>query len=101
MRVDSVRLTVDNRQALDSSDEPGSNGDIGKDVEQTMEAEDATGARGARTRGERDAQAADDGSEGEKPRGLVPPYRLSAQEVEEHSLTCCPPRAWCDHCVKG
>ena len=29
------------------------------------------------------------------------PHRPSTKEVEEHNLTHCPPRAWCDHCVKG
>ena len=34
-------------------------------------------------------------------RGARAPTKPSAQEVENHNLTHCPPRAWCDHCVKG
>ena len=43
----------------------------------------------------------EEGNEGERPRGIAAPYRPTAQEVEEHNLTHCPPRSWCDHCVKG
>ena len=43
----------------------------------------------------------EEGNEGETPRGVEVPHRPTAQEVEEHNLTHCPPRSWCDHCVKG
>ena len=29
------------------------------------------------------------------------PGKPTSKEVEEHELTHCPYRAWCDHCVKG
>ena len=29
------------------------------------------------------------------------PARPTAKEIEAHNLTHCPPRAWCDHCVRG
>jgi hypothetical protein len=29
------------------------------------------------------------------------PKRPSSKEVEDHELTHCPYRAWCEHCVKG
>ena len=39
--------------------------------------------------------------EGAGPRGMAAPKTPSAREVEAHELTHCPPRSWCDHCVKG
>ena len=35
------------------------------------------------------------------PRGMKAPYVPSAKEIEAHELTHCPPRRWCDHCVRG
>ena len=35
------------------------------------------------------------------PRAAKAPRIPSAREVEAHELTHCPPRSWCDHCVKG
>ena len=29
------------------------------------------------------------------------PGTPTKQEVEDHELTHCPPRIWCDHCVRG
>ena len=29
------------------------------------------------------------------------PGRPTQQEIEDHELSHCPPRSWCDHCVKG
>ena len=39
--------------------------------------------------------------EAEKPLAMRAPVTPSAKEVEEHELTHCPYRAWCDHCVRG
>ena len=36
-----------------------------------------------------------------QPQSLKMPYSPSARERAEHNLTHCPPRRWCDHCVKG
>lgn len=29
------------------------------------------------------------------------PGKPTQQEIEDHELSHCPPRSWCDHCVKG
>ena len=39
--------------------------------------------------------------EGQAQRALGAPRTPRAKEVEAHELTHCPPRSWCDHCVKG
>ena len=39
--------------------------------------------------------------EAEVQRPAVSPKMPSAAEREAHELTHCPPRSWCDHCVKG
>jgi hypothetical protein len=39
--------------------------------------------------------------EGEKMRAVRAPHRPTPREVEDHELTHCPYRAWCDHCVRG
>ena len=39
--------------------------------------------------------------EAQRPVGLRIPYSPSAKEVREHSLTHCPFRDWCKHCVSG
>ncbi len=39
--------------------------------------------------------------EGEPQKAVRSPKRPSLKEVEEHELTHCPYRAWCDHCVRG
>ena len=36
-----------------------------------------------------------------QPQSLKVPYAPSARERAEHNITHCPPRRWCDHCVKG
>ena len=35
------------------------------------------------------------------PRTVRSPARPTSKDVEEHDLTHCPYRAWCDHCVRG
>ncbi len=39
--------------------------------------------------------------EGEPQKTVRSPGRPSPREVEDHELTHCPYRAWCEHCVKG
>ena len=39
--------------------------------------------------------------EAEVPRAVRSPKRPTAKEVEDHELTHCPPRSWCEHCVRG
>ncbi len=39
--------------------------------------------------------------EGELHKAARSPRRPSPKEVEDHELTHCPYRAWCDHCVRG
>ena len=39
--------------------------------------------------------------EAQTPRAAKAPKVPSAREVEEHELTHCPARSWCDQCVKG
>ena len=40
-------------------------------------------------------------AEGTAPRAARAPKLPSAREIEDHELTHCPPRSWCDHCVRG
>ena len=39
--------------------------------------------------------------EAQAPRAARSPHQPSQREVDEHEITHCPPRSWCDHCVKG
>ena len=39
--------------------------------------------------------------EAQMPRAAKAPKVPSAREIEAHELTHCPPRSWCDHCVRG
>ena len=69
-------------------------------------ASQATGSRGARPArsGALDQSAAgpaEVNQEGEAPQRVRVPYRPSTEEVEKHNASHCPPRSWCDHCVKG
>ena len=42
------------------------------------------------------------GCEGEEvAKSARTPKRPTQQEIEDHELSHCPPRSWCDHCVKG
>ena len=43
----------------------------------------------------------DESEEADKPSIMKAPYRPGAKEIAAHNLTHCPPRTWCDHCVKG
>ena len=71
----------------------------------------STSETASRSGGERRSERASkdkDGPESEEEnygeqqtRGARAPYQPSAQEIETHNMTHCPPRAWCDHCVKG
>ena len=40
-------------------------------------------------------------SEGQAHRTARAPHTPSPKEVDEHELTHCPYRSWCDHCVRG
>ena len=75
----------------------------GMDTED-VEAEEGVeiGAGAAPQDGVREAGDLFDGSgEAQALRAVRAPYTPSAREVEAHELTHCPPRQWCDHCVKG
>ena len=63
------------------------------------EPRDAEPVEGASGQDEMDRS--EEENEGERPRGISCPRCPTAKEVEEHNLTHCPPRSWCDHCVKG
>ena len=43
----------------------------------------------------------DDGEQAEKVRQVRTPRQPTKTEVEEHDLTHCPPRSWCEHCMRG
>ena len=45
--------------------------------------------------------ACEECEEAQQPLSLKAPYRPTAKEIADHGLTHCPPRAWCDHCVRG
>ena len=51
------------------------------------------------TDGEPNVQECDEA--GQPHQSLKAPYRPNAAEVANHWLTHCPPRSWCDHCVRG
>ena len=42
-----------------------------------------------------------DWDEAENPRPRRAPRMPSAKYVEERNFTHCPPRTWCEHCVRG
>ena len=39
--------------------------------------------------------------EAEKVRPIRAPGQPSQKEIDDHELTHCPYRSWCDHCVRG
>ena len=39
--------------------------------------------------------------EAEKPIAMKAPMRPTAKDIADHDLTHCPPRTWCDHCIRG
>ena len=39
--------------------------------------------------------------EAQVPRAIKSPYKPSQREIDEHDITHCPPRSWCEHCVRG
>ena len=39
--------------------------------------------------------------EADQPRMVTSPRTPTQRERDEHDLTHCPPRSWCDHCVRG
>lgn len=85
--------------------------DAGTETQQSMEEDEPHGQSsvGQGSQGEHvehaNAMASEgtdeDGGEADRPRPLKAPYKPSAREIAEHELTHCPPRSWCDHCVKG
>ena len=75
-----------------------------KDAERVPEAAAGDESQEERTPSGAPQDLPEDGEEefeGDPARGARAPHRPSVKEVEEHNLTHCPPRAWCDHCVKG
>ena len=48
-----------------------------------------------------DAELPGGEDEAQAPRAARAPSQPSAKEVELHELTHCPPRTWCEHCVRG
>ena len=88
----------------DGSDVVGGSviGEDGEAKDRSSRATRASGSRDARAAGS-EAQGdemqgdAEDEQEAERPRGVSVPHKPSAKEIEEHNLTHCPPRSWCDH----
>ena len=39
--------------------------------------------------------------EADQPKKVRSPGSPSPQEVDDHNLTHCPYRSWCEHCVRG
>ena len=48
-----------------------------------------------------DLQAGVQPWEAEQPRMVTSPKTPTQPDRDEHELTHCPPRSWCDHCVRG
>ena len=51
--------------------------------------------------GHEDIQGEEEDVEAQSPKAMKAPKIPTAREVEEHELTHCPPRSWCEHCVRG
>ena len=48
-----------------------------------------------------EAEVEEEAVEAQAPRAARAPHVPSQQEIDEHDLTHCPYRAWCEHCVRG
>ena len=48
-----------------------------------------------------EAEVEEEAVEAQVPRAARAPHVPSQQEIDEHDLTHCPYRAWCEHCVRG
>ena len=76
---------------------------IGKDV-QDMEAEAKAGAEMGITDANSalvDAELPGGEDEAQAPLAARAPNQPNVKEVELHELTHCPPRTWCEHCVRS
>ena len=80
---------------------PGGNGGDVHDQSPDREPEAQGGSRGDEPVRPEELEVESEEFDGQPPQGARAPYQPTAREVEEHNLTHCPPRAWCDHCVKG
>jgi hypothetical protein len=72
--------------------------DTGKKLQESPEDIDSEAAAGSE--GEFKCTPCEHGA-GTTQKAARSPGRPTSKEVEEHDLTHCPYRAWCDHCVKG
>ena len=79
-------------------------GTIGKEV-QDMEAEAKAGVEiditDANSEAHVDAELPGGEDEAQAPRAARAPNQPNAKEVLLHELTHCPPRIWCEQCVRG
>ena len=48
-----------------------------------------------------EAEVEEEAVEAQAPRAARAPHVPSQREIDEHDLTHCPYRAWCEHCVRG
>jgi hypothetical protein len=71
---------------------------VGKDVQERSEEINSEAAAG--DEGELRCTPCEHGA-GITQKAARSPNKPTAKEVEDHELTHCPYRAWCDHCVKG
>ena len=102
----SVRKSQD-LKGLDASEEEleaDIDNGIGREV-QDMEAEAKAGVEmditDANSEAHVDAELPGGEDEAQAPRAARAPSQPSAKDVELHELTHCPPRIWCEHCVRG
>ena len=56
---------------------------------------------GTEDSGQQDDEAEKASHEAQVPKTARSPHQPSQREVEEHEVTHCPPRSWCEHCVGG
>ena len=100
-----IRPSTHSCEDVDASDEvevdAGSDARSGSEPSSGRVQESLEDVMADDVRGDRDGLDAEGEFDGQQPLGARAPYRPSAREVDEHNLTHCPPRAWCDHCVKG
>ena len=96
MRVEPLSPQKPNHHDLDANDKGAGLEDEGGEDGATPGTATAPGSSDQRR-----PLPVEKGNKGERPRGVAVPHRPTAQEVEEHNPTHCPPRSWCAHCING
>ena len=96
--MDTERKSVHAREAVAPAVHAGAN-----ESEEAMEGSNGDGAESQEVQDEmveasREGQA---DAETQAPRAAKAPHTPSQREIDDHNLTHCPYRAWCEACVRG